>query len=169
VEWVVSLDAQIPETFSDELAEQLVEDLKEYSPAVGGRGQRVGVTMSVEARTDRRAFDRAHAAFRQALGHSARVIDARVQSVDELERELEAPAVPALAGIREVAQILGVTRQRASELAGSAGFPKPIAELAAGPVWFHSAIRSFNEQWERRPGRPRARKTEELQKQTERH
>lgn len=158
MEWVVSLDASMPETYSDELADRIIEDLQEYSPAVGGRGQRIGVTMSVEASTDRQAFDRAHAALRQTLGHRAKVIDARVQTVEELERELEAPPVPALAGIREVAQVLGVSRQRASELAGSPGFPKPVASLAAGPVWFHSTIRSFNEKWERRPGRPRVRK-----------
>ena len=56
---------------------------------------------------------------------------------------------------REVAEILGVSRQRASELASSAGFPRPVANLAAGPVWLLSSINSFNEKWERRPGRPR--------------
>lgn len=155
MEWVVSLDAKLPFEFSEELAYRVVEELAEYSPAVGGRGNRIGVTLSVEASTDRQAFDRAHAALRQVLGSSSKTVDVRVQTVDELERELEAPAVPALAGISEVAEILGVSRQRASELAGSAAFPQPICDLAAGPVWLRSSILSFNENWERRPGRPR--------------
>lgn len=156
MEWVVSLDAEIAATFTEELADRVVEELTEYSPAVGGHGSRIGVTMSVEASTDRRAFARAHAALRHVLGSRSRIVDARVQTVDQLERELEAPAVPALAGISEVAEILSVSRQRASELAGSAAFPKPICDLAAGPVWLRSTIVNFNETWERRPGRPRA-------------
>lgn len=155
MEWVVSLDASIPETFSEELADRVLEGLKEYSPAVGGRDDRIGVTMSLEAPTDRQAFDRAHGALRQVLGPRSRVVDARVQSVDELDRELEAPSLPQLAGIAEVAQILGVSRQRASEMAGSGGLPRPVADLAAGPVWLRAAIVSFNERWERKPGRPR--------------
>jgi hypothetical protein len=82
-------------------------------------------------------------------------VDARVQTVEELERELEAPTIPALAGISEVAKVLGVSRQRASELPGSERFPKPVANLAAGPVWLRSTILSFNQRWDRRPGRPR--------------
>ena len=157
MDWVVSLEAEIPGLYSDEVGDRIIDELAEFSPAVGGRGHRVGVTMSVETGTSRQAFERAHAAFRQALGQRATVIDARIQSVDEVEKELEAPDLPALAGIREAAEILGVSRQRASELASSAGFPRPVAELAAGPVWLRSAIRSFNERWERRPGRPPAR------------
>src|SRR6266542_4296115 len=114
MDWVVTLEAEVSDTFNGELADRIVDDLAEFSPAVGGRGQRVGVTMSVDAPTSRAAFDRAHAAFRQTLGRRANVIEARIQSEDELERELEAPPVPALAGIREVAEILGVSRQRAS-------------------------------------------------------
>src|SRR5438093_12102339 len=118
MEWVVSLDADLPTEFSEELADQVVEGLREYSPAVAGHGSRIGVTMSVDASTDRQAFERAHAGLRRVLGARAKIVEARVQTVDELERELEAPAVPALAGISEVAEILGVSRQRASELAG---------------------------------------------------
>ena len=155
MEWVVSLDATMPGAFTEDLADRVLEELHDYSPSVGGRGGRIGVTMSMEASTDRQAFDRAHRVVRHVLGARCTVVDARVQSVEELERELEAPAVPALAGISEVAEVLGVSRQRASELSRSDGFPKPVANLAAGPVWLRSAIVSFAESWERRPGRPR--------------
>src|SRR5438046_10193114 len=117
MEWVVSLEADVPGPFSAELADRLIDALKDYSPAVGGREGRIGVTMSVEAATDRQAFDRARTELFRGLGRRAPIVDARVQTVDELERELEAPAVPALAGIREIADLLGVSRQRASELA----------------------------------------------------
>ncbi|HEY8695202.1 MAG TPA: hypothetical protein VIR57_20935 [Chloroflexota bacterium] len=155
MEWVVSLDAGIPQTFSEELADQLIEQLDDYSPAIGGRGHRIGVTMSVDASTVRQALDRGYAVLRKALGHGAVIASVKVQSLDELERELEAPQLPALAGLSETAEILGVSRQRASELAERRDFPRPVAGLASGPVWLRSTIVSFNERWVRRPGRPR--------------
>ena len=154
MEWIVSIDAELTSEFSDELADHVIEELSEYSPAVGGRDHRVGVTISVQAATDRQAFDHAHAALRHALSSRAKIVDVRVQTVEGVERELEAPALPALAGISEVASILGVSRQRASQLANSAVFPEPICALAAGPVWLRTAVVTFGER-ERQPGRTR--------------
>lgn len=50
--------------------------------------------------------------------------------------------------------MLGVSRQRASELARSATFPPAVAELKAGPVFVRPAVERFVEGWSRRPGRP---------------
>ena len=71
-----------------------------------------------------------------------------------VDRELEQEPETYL-GVSEVARVLGVSRQRVSELRRSEGFPVPIAELAAGPVWKGSSLRRFTDSWERRPGRPR--------------
>jgi predicted DNA-binding transcriptional regulator AlpA len=57
-----------------------------------------------------------------------------------------------LAGVSEVAEMLGVSKQRVSELAKTRGFPKPLVTLASGPVWPVAAIRSFARSWIRRPG-----------------
>jgi hypothetical protein len=59
------------------------------------------------------------------------------------------------AGVTEVAALLGVSRQRVAELRGKRGFPAPIAEISAGPIWAVSSLNRFLETWERRPGRPR--------------
>jgi len=61
-----------------------------------------------------------------------------------------------LVGMAEIAEMLGVTRQRADQLTRAyADFPKPEAELSAGRVWKRAAI----ERWirahpVRKPGRP---------------
>lgn len=83
------------------------------------------------------------------------VVGLEVITTDEADRRLEQPAFPPLAGIREVAELLGVSRQRASELQTRPGFPAPVALLAAGPVWRVGDLSSFAETWERKPGRPR--------------
>ncbi len=65
------------------------------------------------------------------------------------------PTVPV--GLSEVASILGVSRQRAVQLAVQyRDFPPPVAELAAGRVWDRAAVEAWAEAHkERRPGRPR--------------
>ena len=73
----------------------------------------------------------------------------------ELDAELARPSFPALVGIREIAELLDVTPQRASTLCRSRSFPPPVAELRAGPVWTATSVRRFVEEWKRQPGRPR--------------
>jgi secretion/DNA translocation related TadE-like protein len=71
------------------------------------------------------------------------------------QRELARPSVPELVGLSELAAILGVSKQRVSELRRLDGFPHPIAQLAAGPVWARPMLQRFIDQWPCRPGRPR--------------
>ena len=82
------------------------------------------------------------------------VIRLQIVSGEEFEREL-AEEPETYAGVTEVAGLLGVSRQRVSELRSSGTLPAPVAELAAGPVWRVSTLRRFIETWERKPGRPR--------------
>lgn len=64
-----------------------------------------------------------------------------------------------LVGKHEVAEILGVSRQRVDQLADRADFPRPLAALRAGRIWRRDSI----ERWQRKtgdrpPGRPRTKK-----------
>jgi hypothetical protein len=52
-------------------------------------------------------------------------------------------------GVAEVAELLGVSKQRVTQLAKVDGFPAPAASLAAGPVWESADI----ELWARQSGR----------------
>ncbi len=80
----------------------------------------------------------------------------RLEVMDERYQEIESNRpTEAYLGVAEVAALLGVTKQRISELRTRQGFPAPIAELASGPVWKESSLRRFADSWERRPGRPR--------------
>lgn len=54
-----------------------------------------------------------------------------------------------LVGVAEVADMLGVTRTRVSQLASVPGFPAPVARLAAGPVWDRKDV----EAWAKETGR----------------
>lgn len=48
-------------------------------------------------------------------------------------------------GLHEVAELLGVSRQRADQLARQVGFPKPVAELRGGRVWKRAEIDKWKE------------------------
>ncbi len=63
-----------------------------------------------------------------------------------------------LVGMAEIAEMLGVSRQRVSQLIETyADFPKPEVELTGGRVWSRNAIESWVASHpEREPGRPEA-------------
>lgn len=49
-----------------------------------------------------------------------------------------------LVGTHEIAQLLGVTRQRVDALArSSASFPAPVATVAAGRIWLREEVETW--------------------------
>jgi prophage regulatory protein len=52
-------------------------------------------------------------------------------------------------GIREIADLLGVSPQRAVQLSDKPEFPEPTAELASGRIWNREDV----EEWARKDGR----------------
>lgn len=99
------------------------------------------------------------AALADAVGHATtavpgRVVAAEILTLEEHDRRLEQPVFPELVGIAEIAELLGVTRQRASALQTNPRFPAPIAVLRSGPVWRRGDLTRFEDTWERKPGRP---------------
>jgi hypothetical protein len=94
----------------------------------------------------------------KALPH-ATVEAFELTTLAEQDRRLAAPAFPSLVGVAEVADLLGVSRQRASALQTRDGFPAPVAVLRSGPVWRADDLSTFAKAWSRQPGRPRARRT----------
>ena len=63
----------------------------------------------------------------------------------------------------QIAQLLGITPQRAGQIARDhADFPPPIATLAAGRVWDADAVKAWIANHpDRRSGRPRKKSSEE--------
>ena len=54
-----------------------------------------------------------------------------------------------LMGQTEIAELLGVSRQRAQQLYKAGALPKPYDTLAMGPVWLRADV----EKWARETGR----------------
>jgi hypothetical protein len=75
---------------------------------------------------------------------------------EEQARRAETSTMPALMSAAEVADELGISRQRVHQLRSTAAFPLPLADLRGGAVWDAAAVRKFAQTWERKPGRPRS-------------
>lgn len=83
-------------------------------------------------------------------------IGIEVVTEQEHSRRADAPTMPELMSAAEIADELGIARQRVHQLRrNNVGFPDPLAELRGGAVWDAIAVRKFKEEWDRRPGRPR--------------
>lgn len=140
----------------------LVDELAGHAGVAhaAANGRRYGARLNVEADGPAAAVEAATEVFEKAAAHvdlpSWDVVQVEALTPDELRRQNAAPTLPELVGVGEVAELLGVSRQRASGLARSPSFPRPLAELKAGPVWARMAVERFAEQWQRKPGRRRA-------------
>lgn len=123
---------------------------------------RLVLTFEVDGATARQAADSAARRGAAAVSSAARgIVPARptrilVLPTDEFIAESEHPGALELSGVAEIAELLGVSRQRVVQLIARDGFPAPIAELASGPVFTTPSIRAFKKRWEphRRGGRP---------------
>lgn len=162
-EWSVAVGfGQLPSAAAtlDARISDLAERLAGMAPAIGAGESSLTVRLAVEADD---AVAAAASAVPEVLGAldavglgAGPVTDLEVTEWSSFEKRLEEPTIPELVGITEIAGILGTSRQRASELARSPRFPAPLADLAAGPVWLKPNIARFVQEWDRRPGRPKA-------------
>ena len=67
----------------------------------------------------------------------------QLERADIVDQRLARPVIPELIGVGEAAEILGVSKQRVTAMAKGSGFPRPVVELAAGPVFLRSAVEAF--------------------------
>lgn len=166
--WSVSVTIAGPGTEGplDNAVGAIADRLSDFSPAIAISLDSVTVRVAIEGRDAEDAVARGVKDIRAALeevGWPTRVRDLQATEWSFFEEKLAEPTYPELVGITEIADLLGTSRQRASELAHSGKFPAPVAELAAGPVWFKTNVARFVDEWDRKPGRPRSKTTARLQ------
>ncbi|NUR01386.1 MAG: hypothetical protein HOY79_34125 [Streptomyces sp.] len=144
-----------PESALDVMQEHLAAHAARLGYAPGT--DNVSVQMIVDASTARQALDAGIKAVTRAArvaGASPDVLAVELLTEEALDRRLAEPPIPELAGLSEVGEILGVSRQRAGQLAERDGFPPVVALLKSGPVFVAWQVRKFAERV-RPPGRPR--------------
>ncbi|MGO2521224.1 MAG: hypothetical protein ACTH8F_13970 [Microbacterium sp.] len=157
--WHARLDwASTASTTPDTLA-SLLDELTDHSPAgsLGHDGLSGSVMLALEASSLDDALAQALAAGRDALQQhvpTGDVIGVEVRDGDALDRELEQPVFPDVVGYAEIAEISGVSRQRARAFTKIDGFPAPVIVTAQGPLMARAAVERWLETRNTRPGRP---------------
>lgn len=162
--WSVAID--FVDVIAGQLTDDVIADLVDGLHAAGGvvatredRPTWLSIRVTVEAPTAMAAVDEAMRAIGRAgvavgLVNDLPADKIEVTSFETLEEELAQPAFPELLGNGEIAKLLGVSRQRASQITKNAAFPTPVAQLSTGPVWTAPSVSRFVEEWDRKPGRP---------------
>lgn len=148
-----------PARLSDEQIDKITAGLPGF-PVLrhdAGTGQ-LALRFQVEAGTIREAagaaFDAAYGALQAAYGDAPPLTQLRVLTEADLGAELGPPAD--IIGYAEIGDLLGVTRQRAQQIATRhADFPRPVATPLAGTFYDRAAVLAFRQRWpRRRTGRP---------------
>jgi hypothetical protein len=154
-EWSVAIEAHGDyRREDDDLADEILEKLAGRDPSVSSGHGVLNIRFDVVADGAEPAFFQAWQLVQELLPN---IEPDRfyLETVEDQERHLMESNAPDLLGVAEVAELLGVTKQRASDLARSDDFPSPIATLRAGPIWRRSQLARFVGGWSRQPGRPR--------------
>lgn len=171
-EWSVRFEvtSSKPWFFTEEKVETLIEALEDFAPAISYTDYTLAVRFAVETKAPQpeSAVNLAFKQFSKAMERAhlnypgTKLVGAELQLMDDFNRRIVESNAPDLIGVAELAAILNVSKQRASELARSDDFPQPIAHLASGPVWRTSTILRYVSRWKRQPGRPRKTPAEAL-------
>ncbi|MFE9016712.1 hypothetical protein [Streptomyces cyaneofuscatus] len=155
--WSIEVELGVNDV-SDDLVEELVEHLIDHSPAVGtAPNGNLSARIFIEAGTARQAIDNALrevAAAAKEAGLSTNIVGVDLVTEEELDRRLAEPSIPDLVGISEIAEMLNVVRQRATQLSQRPDFPPAVAHLKSGPVFVREQVAAFEQRWDRRSGRP---------------
>lgn len=132
-------------TLSEDAPFDLMEDLEEYGAVVSvTRAFNAGtISLAVEAGDVSAAVAESirlvnKALKRHSATHDLTSID--VQTWTDFEAELDTPVIPEVVGYAEIAQMAGVSRQRARQFADIAGFPKPAIVTAQGPLMTKTSV-----------------------------
>lgn len=156
--WHARLDWVSETVTNPDVIFDLMDELTDYAPSGSIATDELAgtLTIAVEAESFDDALNSALGATRAALQQfipAASVVGVELVDSDALDRELDRPLFPEVVGFAEIAELAGVSRQRARAFRESPGFPAPVIETAQGPLMAKAAIETWIENRNTRPGR----------------
>lgn len=157
--WYADVDFIAPRPIGDEATDDLLDRLAPYGGALAlsRDGKAGGVSVAIEAdgavQASKVAAETAGTVLSAYGPLDVVKIDVRTEAV--MEAEISAPSIPELVGYAEIAEMAGVSRQRARQFADIDGFPMAVVETAAGPLRTKASVEAWVETRNTKPGRPR--------------
>lgn len=143
--WHVTVSLASPKPLPEDLPFDVMADLAQQGAAMSVSRDMTGgsVTLTVDSDSAANACLDSITLVSEAMiaNHaSVEVTGVSAQTDADFEEELVAPLFPEVVGYAEIAELAGVTRQRARQFADIAGFPKPVIVTAQGPLMAKSAV-----------------------------
>lgn len=168
--WTARVEWQTPDTYDEGALDLLMGHLEGHDPAIAlehtfsRQAMKGGIpsfidthtysaTVTIEANTLRQAVAAALELVEGSTDQKATGIE--VLDVATHDHRVEQPSIPELVGYAEIADLLGVSQQRARQLPDLAGFPAPVVVVRAGPLRVRSQVEGWAATWQRKVGRPR--------------
>lgn len=152
--WTAKIAATTKEQIAVENASALLDRFADQGAAVSFDGHRLDLTLSLAAGDH-------WAACAEVLELLPDLQDCVGEfTVHALELLSPAAFVEAgqdrkrVAGLKEVADLLGVSTQRANQITSNRGFPEPVENLASGRLWQLEEVKQWASTWQRKIGRP---------------
>ena len=159
-DWYATVDLVPKEPLAPDIEGEILAALEDYAAgamSVSEDRMYASISLTVDAAGALAAGSRLRSplsAVEKLIG-PFEVVALDVKDEARKEAELDAPLFPEVVGYSEIAEMAGVTRQRARALAGKEGFPAPVIETKAGPLMRKAAVEAWLEHWDRSTGRPR--------------
>lgn len=144
-----------PTTLDEDTAENLLQALGERGPAISLGKTSHTLSITAHGDTAQDALTDALAAL-TAAGITEAPTAVTVQTYDALDEELAQPMFPDLVSNVEIAELAGVSRQRAAAFAKIPDFPAPVIQTGQGALRSRAAIEHWIAHRSTKPG-PRAR------------
>lgn len=143
-------DPELARSLPEGLLEALLRDPRVTGPVTSGPDAegRVGATVAVDAADVLDAARTAAEAVGEALERLGAPGEIELLEVEPWGREVE--RTPELLGASDVAEILGISRQRVYQLLEErADFPRPAAGLARGWLWRRGEVEAWAARYRR--------------------
>ncbi|WIB25397.1 hypothetical protein [Curtobacterium sp. MCSS17_015] len=155
--WYVDVELSTADRISSDAAFNVLEALAPYAGQISldPASSRVGASLTVEATNANAAVSAAQSIIETTFPQSE-VVQLDVMTEEVREDRNNHPTIPELVGFVEIADMAGVSRQRARTIAQRNDFPAAVVETAAGPLRVKAAVESWLQTWSRKPGRPAA-------------
>ncbi|MEG0161478.1 MAG: hypothetical protein RR714_04140, partial [Aurantimicrobium sp.] len=156
-EWTVEIEFSAANPVSEGTTFDLLEGLASYHAIPAVEDAHGTITATVDARTYSEATSKLPeliAAITKITGPTE-IEAVNLMSANKFHQELDHPLIPEVAALGEIAELAGVTRQRANSLVKNKTFPAPITELKAGKLWLKPAVENWLQNWTRKPGAPK--------------
>lgn len=162
--WHVDVRFRTAKPFKEDAAFDLIEALSANSAAVSIERDCQGGTVSLSVdglATVLDALESASDIVRKATKKLLGTVD--IVGLDGMTEEaflekLNQPAIPPVVGYAEIAELAGVTRQRARQFTIARGFPQAVITTGQGPLMDRAAVVSWLANRKTSSGRPRKEK-----------